>query len=184
MNRQILLAFFILLLMGDCIVAGMLLQRQSNIYYSLSNLRYLLQSKLENNEQPDENTTVYLSEDVATVLANAYFSFDVEYGFCLYGERIDGNYYIDKATAKKITYSDSVSMVAYACDNLALISLHTHPGGICELSDIDIETHRIDTEKHSIRKDQLMAVQCDYYTYRFFNLNNYKKSLKWEILEG
>jgi hypothetical protein len=127
------------------------------------------------------NLSVIIDKDVAKILELAWNSYDVEYSFMLDGKIKDNIYYITEIKAKQISFANE-TMVRSFSDKTQIATLHSHPSGICWLSEQDKLTHNYNIENNSVREDQLTAVQCGEETFIFFYPDEYDKPIRWEII--
>lgn len=130
----------------------------------------------------NQNYEVHLSKEADFAMSTLFNSVGSEFAGCLYGDMVEVDVGL---TIINITHFQETLIVERTLRDLTfvkcpvdtLITVHSHPNGVCRLSDVDID----------LFKDENIAIQgivCDESRYGFFNEKFPKRYMYYSIENG
>jgi len=124
--------------------------------------------------EKDPSATIIIPRTIANKL-NEYYNNEFEFVACLEGKYREGVYQITDTIIPKIVEVSRFHTVHTGCPKYRIAAtIHSHPGGECKLSDIDIYTF-------GKRKDPLSAVICGKDNFAFYSSKNFDLRMNYLI---
>lgn len=127
----------------------------------------IVSAKLDNNFTLTlKDVKVIFEPEVYYELRDLYFKEQKnEFEVCLFGEKIENNYYINNMKVPKIDSQSFASVTAEMCDKDAIIPLHSHPYKHCIFSQQDIKSYKAFKE---INNDAIIGLICEVDRFNFY----------------
>ena len=166
-----------LLLLVSTLVLGYFVLMPLYYHPSQSNIEMLKGTDFVN-----QNYEVHLSKEADFAMSTLFNSVGSEFAGCLYGNIIEVE---DGLNIINITHFQETLLVERTHKDLTfvkcpvdtLITVHSHPNGVCRLSDVDIDLF---IDEHI----DIQGIVCDKSRYGFFNEKFPKRYMHYEIEIG
>ncbi len=113
----------------------------------------------------DDGREIILTKEVFLELQNLMTMDSKEFKACLLGKKQGNNYNVSGIYVPSIYSRDYESVTSEMCDELTIISLHSHPVESCEASDQDMKSFKIFRQSNP---DALYGIMCGFNRFIFY----------------